>query len=158
MRIRPVLALAAVLAAVASQSHSAVKSRVVDYTAPDGTQLQGYVAWDDAAKAKRPGVLVVHEWWGHNAHARRAADRLARAGYVGFALDMFGKGKLAFKVEPWAHVYLLGKRVGTTPMKPLELYEGDYKVRLWNDETGKEREKIVRVKPNATEVVKESLE
>src|SRR5947207_9678403 len=99
MRIRPVLALAAVLAAVASQSHSAVKSRVVDYTAPDGTQLQGYMAWDDAAKGKRPGVLVVHEWWGHNAHARRAADRLARAGYVGFALDMFGKGKLAAHPE-----------------------------------------------------------
>ena len=70
----------------------------------------------------------------------------------------FAKGKLAFNVEPWAHVYLLGKRVGTTPMKPLELYEGDYKVRLWNDETGKEREKVVHVKPNKTEVVKESLE
>lgn len=70
----------------------------------------------------------------------------------------FEKGKLAFNVEPWAHVYLLGKRVGTTPMRPLELYEGNYKVRLWNDETGKEREKMVRVKPNQTEVVKESLE
>ena len=54
----------------------------------------GLLAWNDATKGKRPGVLVVHEWWGHNAHARRQAERLAEAGYVGFALDMFGKGKL----------------------------------------------------------------
>ena len=40
-------------------------------------------------------MLVVHEWWGHNEHARNQAIRLAKAGYVGFALDMYGKGKLA---------------------------------------------------------------
>jgi len=56
--------------------------------------LQGYVAWDDAVPGKRPGILVVHEWWGHNAHARAQAERLAKAGYVGFALDMYGKGKV----------------------------------------------------------------
>jgi dienelactone hydrolase len=39
-------------------------------------------------------VLVVHEWWGHNQHARNAADRLAKAGYVAFALDMYGNGKV----------------------------------------------------------------
>jgi dienelactone hydrolase len=37
----------------------------------------------------------VHEWWGHNAHARNQAIRLAKAGYVALALDMFGKGKVA---------------------------------------------------------------
>ena len=58
------------------------------------TELQGYLAWDGAQEGKRPGVLVVHEWWGHNAHARRQADRLAEAGYVAFALDMYGKGKV----------------------------------------------------------------
>ena len=47
----------------------------------------------------------------------------------------FKKGKLAFSVVPWAHVYIAGKRVGTTPLKPLELWEGDYKVRLLNDDT-----------------------
>src|SRR5262249_30021957 len=41
------------------------------------------------------GALVVHEWWGHNQHARNQAKRLAEAGYVGFALDMYGKGKVA---------------------------------------------------------------
>jgi len=53
------------------------------------------LAYDDAAKGKRPGVVVVHEWWGHNQHARNQAVRLAKAGYVGFALDMYGKGKEA---------------------------------------------------------------
>ena len=85
---------AVLLLCAATAASAALKTRVVDYSAGD-TQLQGYMAWDDAAKGKRPGVIVVHEWWGHNAHARRAAERLAKAGYVAFALDMFGKGKLA---------------------------------------------------------------
>lgn len=69
-----------------------VQSREVDYN--DGTTpLKGFVAWDSAQASPRPGVLIVHEWWGHNEHARRQARRLAEAGYVGFALDMFGNGK-----------------------------------------------------------------
>jgi len=77
----------------ASTAGAAVKSKVVDYN--DGaTPLQGFLAWDEAAKEKRPGVLVVHEWWGHNQHARNQALRLAKAGYVAFALDLFGKGKV----------------------------------------------------------------
>jgi dienelactone hydrolase len=58
------------------------------------TVLKGFVAWDANALGKRPGVLVVHEWWGHNEHARTQARRLAEAGYVGFALDMYGDGKV----------------------------------------------------------------
>lgn len=60
----------------------------------DGTTLVGYIAWDEATTGKRPGVLVVHEWWGHNQHARNQAERLAAAGYVGLALDMYGEGKV----------------------------------------------------------------
>ena len=75
-----------------------VKTQEVDYL-QGGTTLQGYLAWDDALPGKRPGVLVVHEWWGHNAHARRQAERLARAGYVAFALDMYGKGKVTTHPE-----------------------------------------------------------
>ena len=95
MRMRVLLPLAAMLVvASATTSSAALMSRVVEYEA-SGVPLQGYMAWDNAVKGKRPGVMVVHEWWGHNQHARNAADRLARAGYVAFALDMFGKGKLA---------------------------------------------------------------
>lgn len=83
------------LAALAAPAGADVKTRVIDYTV-GGVALQGLIAWDDAAASgKRPGVLVVHEWWGHNDHARNSARKLAEAGFVGFALDMYGKGKLA---------------------------------------------------------------
>ncbi|MEM8493635.1 MAG: dienelactone hydrolase family protein [Pseudomonadota bacterium] len=71
-----------------------IKTQEVSYEA-DGVTLSGYVAWDDAIEGKRPGVLVVHEWWGHNDYAQRRARDLAELGYVGFALDMYGDGKLA---------------------------------------------------------------
>ncbi len=71
-----------------------IQTREIVYEA-DGATLSGYVAWDDALEGKRPGVLVVHEWWGHNDYAQRRARDLAELGYVGFALDMYGDGKLA---------------------------------------------------------------
>ncbi len=83
----------AALAAVASVARAEVRTKPIEYR-QGNTVLQGFLAWDDAAKGKRPGVLVVHEWWGHNQHARNQAIRLAEAGYVGFALDMYGKGKV----------------------------------------------------------------
>jgi dienelactone hydrolase len=89
-----VIAVAVTMWMVATAASAEVKTRIIDYKQGD-TALQGFLAWDDATPAKRPGVLVVHEWWGHNEHARNSARRLAEAGYVGFALDMFGKGKLA---------------------------------------------------------------
>lgn len=99
MRLDRAIPFAALLVSVlATGCSAAVKNRVVDYDHA-GTPLQGYLAWSDAPKGKRPGVIVVHEWWGHNAHARRAADRLARAGYVAFALDMFGKGRVTTHPE-----------------------------------------------------------
>lgn len=60
----------------------------------DGLELEGYLAYDDAAGGTRPGVLVVHEWWGLNDYARNRAEQLAGMGYVAFALDMYGKGKV----------------------------------------------------------------
>lgn len=84
----------AALLASASNAGAAVMTREIDYKQGD-TVLHGLMAWDDAGHAKRPGVLVVHEWWGLNQHARNQAIRLAKAGYVAFALDMYGKGKVA---------------------------------------------------------------
>src|SRR5262245_35332625 len=69
-----------------------IQTREVQYS-ESGTMLKGFVAWNAAEKGRKPGVLVVHEWWGHNEHARNQAKRLAEAGYVGFALDMYGNGK-----------------------------------------------------------------
>lgn len=69
-----------------------IQTREVEYRQGD-LVLRGYIAWDSSRTGKRPGVLVVHEWWGHNEHARNSARKLAEAGYVGFAVDMYGSGK-----------------------------------------------------------------
>ena len=57
-------------------------------------KLEGFLAWDDAVKGERPGILVVHEWWGLNEYAQARAKQLAAMGYVAFAVDMYGKGKV----------------------------------------------------------------
>lgn len=59
----------------------------------DGQNYQGYLYYDDSSTKKRPGVLVVHEWWGLNDYARKRARMLAELGYTALALDMFGNGK-----------------------------------------------------------------
>lgn len=70
---------------------AAVKTQVVEYH-QGGTTLEGYLAWDDAAQGKRPGVLVVHEWTGLSDYAKGRASMLAEMGYVAFAADIYGKG------------------------------------------------------------------
>lgn len=75
--------------------------------------LEGFVAYDDTLKDKRPGVLVVHEWWGLNDFAKEKAVELAKMGYVGFAVDMFGKGVLLDKVPDAA------KKAGEFRGKPI---------------------------------------
>lgn len=70
-----------------------VRSQEVSYEA-GGQTLKGYLALP-ATSEKRPAVLVVHEWWGHNAYARKRADMLAEMGYVALAVDMYGDGKTA---------------------------------------------------------------
>ena len=68
-------------------------------------ELVGYLAYDDAVQGKRPGVLVVHEWWGLNEYARRRARMLADLGYVAFACDMYGANKVTddpSKAGSWA--------------------------------------------------------
>ncbi len=77
-----------------SAAFAAVQGKEVSYSA-DGTTLKGYIAYDDSVKGKRPAVLVVHEWWGHNAYARKRANMLAELGYVALAVDMYGNGKQA---------------------------------------------------------------
>ncbi len=97
MNIRQFGHAAALALAAAITSGAAVaemKTETIEYNI-DGTTFTGYMAYDDAISGKRPGVLVVHEWWGHNEFARDQAEKLASAGYTAFALDMYGSGKLA---------------------------------------------------------------
>ena len=71
-----------------------IEGKPVDYKAGKVT-MKGYLAYDENVKGKRPGVLVVHEWWGHNEYARTRARMLAELGYTALAVDMYGEGKQA---------------------------------------------------------------
>jgi dienelactone hydrolase len=88
------LAVVTVLSASARTPQSGVETKEVKYK-QNGTELTGLLAWNTKVSGTRPGVLVVHEWWGHDEHARNQAKRLAEAGYVALALDMYGDGKHA---------------------------------------------------------------
>jgi dienelactone hydrolase len=85
---------AVVLLSASLVSQAAVVGKNVSYRSGD-TLLKGYFAYDDAVQGRRPGVLVVHEWWGQNAYARKRADMLAHLGYAALALDMYGGGRTA---------------------------------------------------------------
>jgi dienelactone hydrolase len=70
---------------------AALRTEVIEYKHGD-VVLEGYLAYDDAVKGKRPGIIVVHEWWGLNPYARVRTEQLAKLGYIAFAIDMYGKG------------------------------------------------------------------
>jgi dienelactone hydrolase len=70
-----------------------IQSRTQVYSDGDST-YEAYVSWDDARTGPRPGVLVSHAWRGRSEFENGKADELARLGYVGFALDLYGKGVL----------------------------------------------------------------
>jgi dienelactone hydrolase len=65
-------------------------TETIEYSDGD-TVLEGYAVWDDSVAGTRPAVLVSHDWSGRRAHATGKADEMAALGYVGFALDMYGK-------------------------------------------------------------------
>lgn len=65
----------------------------------DSTLMRGYIAHNSAIDEKRPGIIVVHEWWGHDDFARKKAEELAELGYVALAVDMYGQGKTAAHPE-----------------------------------------------------------
>jgi dienelactone hydrolase len=73
-------------------------SQEISYST-DSTEMKGYLAYDANQDGKRPGIIVIHEWWGHNQYVRDRANKLAELGYVAFALDMYGDGKLASHPE-----------------------------------------------------------
>ncbi len=70
---------------------SAIVTKEISYKI-DTTVFKGYLAYNDSTSAKRPGVLVVHEWWGLNYFTKTKARDLAALGYIAFAADMYGSG------------------------------------------------------------------
>ncbi|MDD5729785.1 MAG: dienelactone hydrolase family protein [Candidatus Omnitrophica bacterium] len=68
-----------------------IHTKTVEYKQGD-TALEGYLAYDDSIKGKVPAVLIVHEWTGPGPYVKRRAEQIASLGYVGFAVDIYGKG------------------------------------------------------------------
>jgi dienelactone hydrolase len=91
--VRALLASALLLGIASRPAQAELQKKDVTYDY-EGTPMKGYLVWDDSIQGKRPGVLVVHEWWGLNDYARSRAEQLAKLGYVAFAVDMFGEGKV----------------------------------------------------------------
>jgi dienelactone hydrolase len=87
-----IVGIASVMALGAAQA--AVKEDPVTYKDGD-TTMKGFVVYDDAGKGKRPGIIVVHEWWGITKHTRDEARKLASQGYTAFVVDMYGDAKTA---------------------------------------------------------------
>ena len=92
--MRNVLVGAAVALFLTTAAYAAVKEEAVTYKDGD-TTMKGFLVYDDAAKGKRPGIILVHEWWGITKHMHNEARRFARNGYTVFIADMFGDGKTA---------------------------------------------------------------
>ena len=96
MRTQLTLCLTVVFAAPAA---AGVKTKEVPYEI-DGTKYKGLLAWDDSVTGKQPGVLVFPEWWGLNDYAKGRARQLAGMGYVAFAADLYGNGKVIDTAHP----------------------------------------------------------
>ena len=85
-----ILALTLFAAGCATSPSPSTVAEEVSYADGD-TRLTGYLAYDAATTGKRPGVLIVHEWWGVTPHVRDYARDLASRGYVALSADMYGK-------------------------------------------------------------------
>ena len=71
-----------------------LKEETVNYST-NGVNMVGYIAYDSSKEGKRPGILVVPEWWGLNDYPKMRARKLAELGYFAMAIDMYGDGKVA---------------------------------------------------------------
>lgn len=74
-------------------AHAKVITEAVKYREA-GEEFTSYVSYDNSLKNKRPGILVVHEWWGLDDYTKRRMEMLAKLGYVAFAVDMYGTAKV----------------------------------------------------------------
>ena len=84
-------AVAAALGLLVTTARAEIVTKVVEYKQGD-TVLEGFLAYESGGPARKPGVLVVHDWLGVSADTRKRAEQLARMGYVAFAADIYGKG------------------------------------------------------------------
>ena len=74
-----------------------MKTETIDYN-HDGKELEAFIAFDET-KEKAPGILVFHAWRGKDDFVLEKAKWLSSLGYVGIALDVYGKGVLGSSPE-----------------------------------------------------------
>jgi dienelactone hydrolase len=125
-----------IIMALGTTANAKVVTEAVSYLHRD-VQLEGYLAYDDSSKDKRPGILIVHEWWGLNAYVRGRAEQLAAMGYVAFALDMYGKGKVTQhpnEAGEWSNQIIsnvhLWQQRALAGLEVLKKHSGTYSERL----------------------------
>ena len=88
------LALLALAFAIPASTSAKIVGKAVEYKAGDIT-LKGYLAYDNSIQGKRPGIIVIHEWWGLTDYPKKRAEMLAKLGYVALAADIYGDGRTA---------------------------------------------------------------
>ena len=99
------LAAVAVAAFLALAALARAEGQMVSY--PSGTEsVQGYLAVPAGGAAKKPALVVIHEWWGLNDWTKKKADEFAAQGYVAIAPDLY-RGKVA-KDGDTAHQLMRG--------------------------------------------------
>jgi len=91
MKILNFLLPVVLAAALSLPSRGAIRTKVLEYKDGDVT-LEGYLAYDEAAKEKRPAVLIVHDWMGLGSYVKKRAEAIAGLGYVAFGADIYGQG------------------------------------------------------------------
>jgi dienelactone hydrolase len=92
--MRTMMAGALCALAMVANANAAIKEEPVTYK--DGeTTMKGFVVYDDAVAGKRPGIIMVHEWWGITKHIHNEAQKFAQQGYTAFIADMYGDAKSA---------------------------------------------------------------
>lgn len=95
-RVHLVILFTAIFLGLSISASAEIKTKGVEYR--QDTVLEGYLAYDDTVKGKRPGVLVVHEWTGLGPYVKGRCVQLAKLGYIAFGADIYGKG-----VRPKTH-------------------------------------------------------
>lgn len=88
-----VLALAALLLSLfcAADAFAAMQAKAVEWR--EGKQrFSGFLVYNDSSSVKRPGLLMVPDWFGVTPAAVEKAKQVAAAGYVVLVVDMYGKG------------------------------------------------------------------
>lgn len=72
------------------QDGRAVDSESLAYAEVDDQLVYGHFAFPSDMLEPVPAVVIVHDWWGLNEHVRTEANRIAAAGYIVLAVDLYG--------------------------------------------------------------------